>query len=229
MKHNGYFRKEKIAGFTLRLYLFLILAIILSSCAQEPQENDHPKILKEETSLIPSPPPTFTPSTTSTISSTSTISLTDISKVPERARMLVQALTKKKDSEQEWRIFPEGVMYHDIHVGDGKSITNGVSVHMLLRGVLEDGTEFVNTMKNRINKSYTFTFGQGDTLNSFEQGVVTMREKGKRVIVIPPELAYGEKEYKTPSIHIPPHSTLIFEASIMWIREPEWDKINLFK
>jgi hypothetical protein len=241
MKHQNIIRSVKLNGLCLKLFLFTIPAIILLSCAQEPQGQGNQQNPKEETlPVFPSssttePSPSSTPSLTPTFSptqtpySTSTLSLTDISKVPERARMLVRALTKKEDAEQKWYIFPEGVMYHDIHVGDGKSITNDVAVHMLLRGVLDDGTEFVNTMKYKENKAYTFTFGQGDTLMSFEQGVASMREKGKRVIVIPPELSYGEKEYKTPEVQIPPHSTLIFEASVMWIRAPELDKLNLFK
>jgi peptidylprolyl isomerase len=234
-------RKNKINKHCLGFLIFLLPGILLFSCTQEHQSEIISKGPEEESPPVCTPTPTITPSpsmsptSTPTVSpsstpySTSTLALLDISKVPERARMLVKTLTKKEDAEQEWYGFPEGVMYHDIHIGNGKAIKKGMGIHTILRGILEDGTQFVNTMKYEGNKSFVFTFGIGDTLKSFEQGISSMRERGKRVIVIPPELAYGEKEYESQDVFIPPNSILIFEVSVMWVREPEWEKIRFFK
>ncbi|MBN1901951.1 FKBP-type peptidyl-prolyl cis-trans isomerase [Candidatus Sumerlaeota bacterium] len=221
---------------SIRMLLLFAGYMILLSCAERPQENagiQNPQ--KPITSVMPSPtpektpPPTPVPLPTTDAYTTRTIALEDITKVPEFARTLVKNLTNKDESEQEWRLHPEGFMYHDIHVGTGKPITRGVAVHTLLRGYLANGVEFVNTMKNPYSPSFAFTFGYRDMLRGFEMGVATMREKGKRVIVLPPDLGYGEDEYRSENVNIPANSTLIFEASVMWIREAEWDKINTFK
>ena len=229
MKDLKYFRMNNITRFSVGFLIFLIKAALVFSSTQKPQEGDKPKISKEEILPVPSTSSTLALSPTSGSFSTSTLSLIDPSKVPERARMLVQTLTRRKDPEHEWYISPQGIMYHDIYIGDGKSITKGMAVHTIVRGLLENGTEIINTGKKPVNKSHVFTFGHGDTLMSFEQGVSSMRERGKRVIVIPPEFAYGEKGYKSQYVYIPPNSILIFEVSLMWIREPEWKKIDLFK
>lgn len=149
-------------------------------------------------------------------------------KVPAKAREIVSALLKGgKEDPSGWVKTANGVLYYDIHKGRGKVPENGVAVYLHIRGYLEDGTQVLNTFKRR--EYFIFTYGKGQVIKGLEEGIATMREGGKRVIVIPPELAYGSEGYESSDSYVPPDSALIFEVSFLWIRAPEWDKLNKFE
>jgi len=199
----------------MKCFSFIIaiaLCVFLEACAQD-SGTEKPEPTPDHTEAVVTPTPVPV----------------EIAKIPEKARELVQKLTKKNEPDQQWFITEEGIVYHDVFVGEGNTPKRGVAVHMIVRGILKDGTEFVNTTRYPERKSFTFTYGTGATIKGFESGIASMKEKGKRVIVIPPEMGFGDKEYKSQNIKIPPNSTLIFEVSIMFYREAEWEKIDLFK
>lgn len=57
---------------------------------------------------------------------------------------------------------------------------------------------------------FSFTIGKGEVIKGFEQGVIGMKIGGKRSIVIPIELAYGEKGNDT----VPPNSIILVEFEL---------------
>jgi FKBP-type peptidyl-prolyl cis-trans isomerase len=76
-------------------------------------------------------------------------------------------------------------------------------------GYLEDGTVFDSSVEQ--GTPYKVTIGQGFVIQGWEQGLVGMKMGGKRRLVIPPELAYGEKGQGA----IPPNTTLIFDIELL--------------
>ena len=64
------------------------------------------------------------------------------------------------------------------------------------------------------------TVGAGRVIRGWDEGIVGMKEKGKRLLIIPPNKAYGTRVF--PDGRIPPGSTLVFEVEVMSVvHQPE--------
>jgi FKBP-type peptidyl-prolyl cis-trans isomerase len=101
----------------------------------------------------------------------------------------------------------------DIKIGNGTEVKVGdtVSVHYI--GTLQDGTEFDNS--NKRGTPFSFTVGQGRVIKGWEDGLVGMKVGGQRILVIPPELAYGRQSIGV----IPANSTLVFAIELLEVKE----------
>jgi peptidylprolyl isomerase len=80
-------------------------------------------------------------------------------------------------------------------------------------GKLQDGTIFDSSYKR--NQPFVFTYGVGQVIRGWEEGLATMRVGGKRYLRIPPELAYGSRGAGGV---IPPNATLDFEVELLAIQ-----------
>lgn len=102
------------------------------------------------------------------------------------------------------------LLIEDIVVGTGKEAQSGSLVSVNYAGTFEDGTEFDSSYKRGV--PFEFTVGQGRVIKGWDMGLVGMKEGGKRKLIIPPHLAYGEDG--APGA-IPPNSTLVFEIELL--------------
>lgn len=106
-----------------------------------------------------------------------------------------------------------GLMYYDVVEGDGASPEDGQLVIVHYTGWLEDGTQFDSSVER--GEPFTFPIGQGGVIAGWDEGVATMKIGGKRQLVIPSDLAYGDGG----SGPIPPGATLIFDVELLDIAE----------
>ena len=72
-------------------------------------------------------------------------------------------------------------------------------------GTLADGSKF-DSSKDRL-KTFSFRLGGGQVIKGWDEGVVGMKVGGSRTLVIPYQLAYGERGYPGA---IPPKAELTF-------------------
>ena len=84
-----------------------------------------------------------------------------------------------------------------------------VKVHY--RGTLLDGTEFDSSYK----RNEPAVFPLGGVIRCWTQGVQKMKVGGKAQLVIPPDLAYGERGAGGV---IPPNATLMFDVELVDVK-----------
>ena len=99
----------------------------------------------------------------------------------------------------------------DLKVGTGPAALKGKSIKVHYTGTFQDGKVFDSS---RGREALSFTLGAGDVIQGWDKGVEGMKVGGKRRLVIPPALAYGDQGH--PGI-IPPKSTLIFEIELLGV------------
>jgi peptidylprolyl isomerase len=112
-------------------------------------------------------------------------------------------------------VMPSGVKYTDTVVGKGAEARPGQSVDVQYTGWIDQngrkGAKF-DSSRDR-GKPFTFTLGTGQVIAGWDEGVARMKVGGKRTLVIPPPLAYGEKGSGT----IPSGATLIFDIELVGV------------
>ena len=102
-----------------------------------------------------------------------------------------------------------GLAWKDITVGTGAEVVNGSAVSVHYEGTLTDGTKFDSSYDR--GTPFTVTVGAGQVISGWEEGLLGMRAGGKRELVIPPSLAYGDRDLGV----IPPNSTLRFVVEVV--------------
>lgn len=104
-----------------------------------------------------------------------------------------------------------GLQYIDIVVGTGEGPNPGDTVVVNYTGWLQDGgKKFDSSLERTV--PFTFPLGQGRVIKGWDEGVASMKVGGKRRLIIPPELGYGEAG--SPP-NIPGNATLIFDIEML--------------
>jgi len=101
----------------------------------------------------------------------------------------------------------------DIRVGTGPEAVAGQAVMVHYTGVLFDGTKFDSSIDR--GEPFQFILGAGQVIAGWDQGVAGMRVGGKRRLVIPASLAYGERVQGS----IPSNSPLVFEVELLGVKD----------
>ena len=104
-----------------------------------------------------------------------------------------------------------GLLIEDLIVGDGAEAKDYNKVVVNYTGKLEDGSVFDSSL-NPGRSPFTFTLGAGSVIKGWDQGLKDMKVGGKRKLIIPPELAYGENGAGSA---VPPNAKLIFEVELL--------------
>jgi FKBP-type peptidyl-prolyl cis-trans isomerase len=120
--------------------------------------------------------------------------------------------------EQKEVTTASGLKYVDERVGDGREATPGNYVTVLYVGKLANGKQFDANLRR--NRPFNFALGQGKVIKGWDEGLVGMRAGGKRRLIVPPELGYGDQAIKGPTGEdsIPANSTLIFDVELLRVQ-----------
>ena len=100
----------------------------------------------------------------------------------------------------------------DLVVGTGTEAVAGKHIVVNYKGTLMDGTEFDSSYSRGV--PFDFDLGAGQVIAGWDQGFSGMKVGGKRKLVIPANLAYGERAIGP----IPANSTLVFEVELLEVK-----------
>ncbi|GHV26235.1 peptidylprolyl isomerase [Spirochaetia bacterium] len=110
-------------------------------------------------------------------------------------------------------VTPSGIYYVIQKEGTGVKAAPGKTVSVNYKGMFLSGEVFDNS---DLHGPLEFQIGSGQIIQGFDETVLDMKQGEKRLIVLPPELAYGERGAGNGAI--PGNSFLVFEMELVGIR-----------
>ena len=123
-------------------------------------------------------------------------------------------MTVKPEIEFPYGDPPTELDILDISEGTGAEAMRGQTVRVHYVGVAFSTGEEFDASWNR-GEPLEFRLGAGRVIPGWDQGLVGMKVGGRRMLTIPPELAYGEQGFP-PAIG--PNETLVFVVDLLEIR-----------
>jgi peptidylprolyl isomerase len=108
---------------------------------------------------------------------------------------------------------PTGLVIEDITVGDGPEARAGQQVNVHYVGVSFSTWQEFDSSWNR-RSPFSFALGAGQVIAGWDQGVAGMRVGGRRRLVIPPDLGYGNRGAGGA---IKPGETLVFVVDLLGV------------
>lgn len=110
-----------------------------------------------------------------------------------------------------------GLKYENLKVGEGAEAVDGKIVAVHYTGwLLEAGTKGKQfDSSHGRGRPFEFALGKGQVIQGWDEGVKGMKVGGKRMLIIPPQLGYGERGAAGV---IPPNSTLIFDVELLGVK-----------
>lgn len=105
-------------------------------------------------------------------------------------------------------------------VGEGREAESGTNVTVHYTGWLYDpskpeghGEKFDSSVDRR--EPFVFYLGGGQVIRGWDEGVAGMKVGGKRTLIIPAHMGYGERGAGGV---IPPNATLVFDVELLGIK-----------
>ena len=105
-------------------------------------------------------------------------------------------------------------------VGEGREAEPGFNVTVHYTGWLYDpskpeghGEKFDSSVDRR--EPFVFYLGGGQVIRGWDEGVAGMKVGGKRTLIIPSHMGYGERGAGGV---IPPYATLVFDVELLGIK-----------
>ena len=143
-----------------------------------------------------------------------------LAKVPSNPmldpKLLAASLQAGKQKAGDTVTTISGLRYVVTKRTGGALVQPGKAVEVHYTGYLLDGKKF-DSSRDR-GEPFEFTLGQGQVIKGWEEGIALMAVGDQLRLIIPPELAYGDRGAGNV---IPPGATLIFDVELMGAGDPK--------
>jgi len=104
----------------------------------------------------------------------------------------------------------------DLITGTGRTAQGGDTI--TVQYVLVDYASGKELQSSWESTSFSFKLGEGQVIKGWDEGVVGMKMGGRRELVVPPNLAYGETP--PPGSGIEPNANLVFVIDLLSFGSP---------
>ncbi|HEU5042358.1 MAG TPA: FKBP-type peptidyl-prolyl cis-trans isomerase [Gemmatimonadales bacterium] len=108
---------------------------------------------------------------------------------------------------------PGGLRYQDLSTGQGAEAVEGRTAVVHYTGWLTSGKKFDSSRD--AGQPFAFRLGAGQVIAGWDEGVAGMKVGGRRKLVIPSDLGYGQAG--APPV-IPPGATLVFDVELLEVQ-----------
>ncbi len=133
----------------------------------------------------------------------------DQSRLPAERRVAERYASALDVELAEMERRPTGLYVQDVVTGEGARADSGDIVTVHYTGWLPQGKKFDSSRDG--GKAFEVALGYGRVIDGWDQGIVGMRVGGRRRLVIPPVMGYGERGMGP----IPANSTLVFDVELL--------------
>lgn len=101
----------------------------------------------------------------------------------------------------------------DVRIGSGeRAVAKGDTVTVQYIGTTQDGVKFDSSYER--GTPFIFTVGGGKVIAGWEKGLIGMKIGGQRILVIPSDMAYGNRQVGA----IAPNTNLVFAIELLEIK-----------
>ncbi len=112
---------------------------------------------------------------------------------------------------------PSGLYYIEQTEGKGIKIDSGCQVIYNVKISMLDGKQVFG------QDSMKFVFGKRPDMTGFLEGIKLMKKGGKARLILPSQLAFGERGYR----EIPPYTTIIYDVQVLDVKsKAEYEKAD---
>jgi peptidylprolyl isomerase len=176
---------------------------LMVACTPESKVSETTPTTATTTSATVTATPTPTATVTATPTGTATVTAT-----PTPTGKATTA-----DGNKKVVTTASGLKYTDVKVGTGATPKKGQTVIVHYVGTLENGTKF-DSSRDR-GQPFDFIIGTGQVIKGWDEGLSTMKVGGRRNLIIPAKLGYGERGAGGA---IPPNATLLFDVELLGVK-----------
>jgi FKBP-type peptidyl-prolyl cis-trans isomerase len=121
-------------------------------------------------------------------------------------------------ADEAFRSAAGGVRYKDIATGQGPEATSGMVATIHFTGWLDEqgvrGREIFDS--RRRGEPVSFVIGTDGVMQGWNVGVLGMKPGGKRLLLVPPGMAWNGRE---PEEMVPPNASMMFRIELIELSE----------